>query len=95
MTVVEAAASAHFSRDNGALEPLEVPEAVLPLACAAEFDTVYITGQAFVHFARATRHIFGAGFDESRLPAAEGPAAPERMTAVQLLDARRAVLDAM
>ncbi|WP_410607954.1 hypothetical protein [Amycolatopsis sp. lyj-109] len=91
-TVVETAAAEHFSRKAGALIPLEVPDAVLPLACAAEFDTVYVGVTAFTYVVRATRHAFRTGFDETGYPMAEGPASPDRMSAVELLGARSAVL---
>jgi len=91
MTAVEAAASAHFSREGGALKPLEVPEAVLPLACAAEFDTVYVGVIGFTYIYKAAAHAFRGGFDETGLPV-EGPATPDRMSAVDLLNARSAVL---
>jgi len=94
MTVVEAAATAHFSREGGALKPLEVPDAVLPLACAAEFDTVYVGVIGFTYVYKAVRHAVRGGFDENGVPA-ESPATPERMSAVQLLDARSAVFRAL
>ncbi|MEU0530173.1 hypothetical protein [Amycolatopsis tolypomycina] len=86
MTVVEAAATAHFSRATEALKPLEVPEAVLPLACAAEFDTVYVGVTAFTYAWRAAAHVFRHGFDQTASPVAEGPAAGDRMSADQLLN---------
>ncbi|WP_206794683.1 hypothetical protein [Amycolatopsis sp. MtRt-6] len=86
MTVVEAAASTHFSRDTGTLQPLEVPEAVLPLACAAEFDTVYVGVTAFTYAWKAAVHVFRHGFDQTASPVAEGPAGGDRMSAVQLLN---------
>jgi len=92
MTPVEAAAAAHFSRGSGAVKPLEVPEAVLPLACAAEFDTVYVGVIGFTYIYKAAAHAFRGGFDDNGLPVADGPAAPESMSAVQLLNARSAVL---
>jgi len=91
MTVVEAAAAAQFSREGGALKPLEVPEAVLPLACAAEFDTVYVGVIGFTYVYKAVAHAVRGGFDATGLPSAGGPATPDRMSADQLLEARNAV----
>ncbi|WP_410641052.1 hypothetical protein [Amycolatopsis sp. lyj-346] len=87
-TAVETAAA----READSLTPLEVPDAVLPLACAAEFDTVYVGVTAFTYVVRATRHAFRTGFDETGCPMAEGPASPDRMSAIELLGARSAVL---
>jgi hypothetical protein len=86
MTVVEAAATAHFSREREALKPLEVPDAVLPLACAAEFDTVYVGVTAFTYAWKAAAHAFRTGFDETGFPVTEGPATPDRMSVIQLLN---------
>ena len=95
MTVVEAAASAHFSRESGALKPLEVPEAVLPLACAAEFDTVYVGVIGFTYIYKAVAHAVRGGFDSTGLPGTDGPTTPDRMSAGRLIEARRAVFDTL
>ncbi|MEU5259432.1 hypothetical protein [Amycolatopsis sp. NPDC021455] len=92
-TVVEAAAAEHFSPEGSAPVPLRVPDAVMPLACAAEFDTVYVGVTAFTYIVRAARHVVRNGFDETGgFPVTESPATPDRMSAVELLAARSAVL---
>ena len=91
-TAVETAAARHFSPEGAAPVPLQVPDAVMPLACAAEFDTVYVGVTAFTYIVRAARHVVRNGFDETGFPVTESPATPEAMSAVELLAARSAVL---
>jgi len=94
MTFVETAAAEQFSGAGNAPAPLEVPEAVMPLACAAEFDTVYVGVVAFTYIVKATAHAFRGGYDITGDPLAEGanPVSPDHMSAAALINVRGAAL---